>query len=117
MTDDYGERALRYGLASKEEIKDVLASDSRTVFVDVRSPPEILESSLKTRPYISAWCTMNDSSRLTELAPQLLPDKKIPIVVFCAIGGRSAGAQRALEALGYEKVLNGGGLKDLDYVV
>jgi rhodanese-related sulfurtransferase len=39
----------------------------------------------------------------------LPPDKKIPILVYCEVGGRSARAADALRRLGYTDVINGGG--------
>lgn len=44
---------------------------------------------------------------------KLLPYKSKPIVVFCAVGGRSAVAKQTLVYHGFKKVLNGGGYTDL----
>jgi phage shock protein E len=53
------------------------------------------------------------SSRMAEVAALVAGDKTRPIVVYCGSGGRAAKAKRALEAAGYSRVVNGGGLDDL----
>ena len=42
-----------------------------------------------------------------------LNDKTRPIVVYCASGVRSFKAKRQLQALGYSKVYNGGGINQV----
>ena len=73
-SDDFAVRAQQFGLASKEEVA-LAAEDPSTIFLDVRSPPEIEDASLTSRPCIEIWCTMDDTSRLLEEAEQLIPDK------------------------------------------
>ena len=73
-SDDFAVRAQQFGLASKEEVA-LAAEDASTVFLDVRSPPEIEDASLTSRPCVEIWCTMDDTSRLKEKAEQLMPDK------------------------------------------
>lgn len=73
-SDDFAIRARQFGLASKEEVA-LAAEDPSTVFLDVRSPPEIEDASLTNRPCVEIWCTMDDTSRLSEEAVQLIPDK------------------------------------------
>ena len=45
-------------------------------------------------------------------AEELIPDKATPIVVYCSAGKRSAQAQMALLALGYESVSNLGAMEN-----
>ena len=73
-SDDFAIRAQQFGLASKEEVA-LAPEDASTVFLDVRSPPEIKDASLTSRPCVEIWCSMNDTSRLLEEAEQLIPDK------------------------------------------
>ena len=73
-SDDFAVRAQQFGLASKEEVA-LAAEDASTVFLDVRSPPEIEDASLTNRRCVEIWCTMDDTSRLLEAAEQLIPDK------------------------------------------
>ena len=73
-SDDFAIRAQQFGLASREEVA-LAAEDPSTVFLDVRSPPEIEDASLASRPCVKIWCTMDDTSMLLEEAEQLIPDK------------------------------------------
>ena len=73
-SDDFAIRVQQFGLASKEEVA-LAAEDPSTVFLDVRSPPEIEDAPLTCRPCVKIWCTMDDTSRLLEEAEQLMPDK------------------------------------------
>ena len=73
-SDDFAIRAQQFGLASKEEVA-LAAEDPSTVFLDVRSPPEIEDAPLTSRPCVKIWCTMDDTSRLLEESEQLMPDK------------------------------------------
>uniref|UniRef100_A0A7S2EXN5 Rhodanese domain-containing protein n=1 Tax=Trieres chinensis TaxID=1514140 RepID=A0A7S2EXN5_TRICV len=113
---DYAERAQQWGMAPKDEIRTAVESDPKSVFVDVRSPQELEEATLKNRPFVHAHCTMSDTSNIMAKADEILPDKNATVVVFCAVGGRSSKAKAALESMGYTNVYNGGGLKDIDYL-
>lgn len=44
-----------------------------------------------------------------------LPDKEVPIVVYCHSGGRSAQAAKLLASLGYAKVYDMGGIMNWPY--
>jgi len=41
-------------------------------------------------------------------------DGKAPIIVFCRSGRRAGKAKEMLEGMGYTKVLNAGGLGDIE---
>lgn len=73
-SDDFAIRAEQFGLASKEEVA-LAAEDPSTVFLDVRSPPEIENAPLTGRACVQIWCTMDDTSRLIKEAEQKIPDK------------------------------------------
>eukprot|EP00566_Odontella_aurita_P025360 CAMPEP_0113560212 /NCGR_PEP_ID=MMETSP0015_2-20120614/19309_1 /TAXON_ID=2838 /ORGANISM="Odontella" /LENGTH=121 /DNA_ID=CAMNT_0000461899 /DNA_START=170 /DNA_END=535 /DNA_ORIENTATION=- /assembly_acc=CAM_ASM_000160 len=114
---DYDRRAGMFGMPTKDDLQSIVESDlDSVVFLDVRSPPELEDAALKVRKYKHCWCTMDDQSGLAERATELVPDKDATVVVFCAVGGRSSKAKTVLESMGYSKVYNGGGLKDLDYL-
>lgn len=72
--DDFAVRAGHFGLASKDDVV-LAAEDPSTVFLDVRSPPEIADAPFSGRPCVKIWCTMDDTSRLKMEAEQLMPDK------------------------------------------
>ena len=72
--------------------------------VDVRSPGEYLTGAYPGAVNIPV---QELDRRLSELP------RDRPIVVYCASGGRSAAAQRLLNARGFAQVINGGGLGDM----
>jgi rhodanese-related sulfurtransferase len=82
------------------------------VLVDSRNSDE-LEAKPRVMQAIHVPCRMTDDSDAIMHAAiekgSLPPDKKIPILVYCAVGGRSARAADALRRLGYMDVMNGGG--------
>ena len=80
-SDDFAIRAQQFGLASKEEVA-LAAEDPSTVFLDVRSPPEIEDTPLTSRPCVKIWCTMGDTSRLLKESEQLMPDKDGEFLVW-----------------------------------
>lgn len=47
------------------------------------------------------------------LIQKVCPDKSKHIVVFCASGMRSSSAKKTLSNLGYDNVINGGGIGSL----
>ena len=76
------------------------------VLVDVRTPEEIAEGALPGARFIGYEAI---AGRIAEVAP----DKDTPIVLYCRSGRRASIAQDSLEALGYTRVVNGGGYQDL----
>ena len=53
------------------------------------------------------------TEELVHLSSTLLPDKDLPIVVYCKSGNRARYAKLALEGQGYTHVLNAGGYDDI----
>lgn len=51
-------------------------------------------------------------SRILKEAEEVLPDKDVPIYVYCQTGARSARAGKLLELLGYGDVTDLGGITD-----
>ena len=78
--------------------------------VDVRTPGEFADEHLPGAINVPV-----DSLRehLAEIDKLVDGDKARPVVVYCAAGSRAAKAKVALEAVGYQRVVNGGGLDDL----
>lgn len=52
-------------------------------------------------------------TRLDEVAKLVANDKTKPIVVYCGTGKRAGKAKAELDAAGYSRVVNGGGLDDV----
>ncbi len=78
--------------------------------VDVRTPGEFAEEHLPGAINVPV-----DSLRehLAEIDKLVGGDKARPVVVYCAAGSRAAKAKGVLEEVGYQRVVNGGGLDDL----
>lgn len=55
--------------------------------------------------------------KLAQRAETVLPDKHVPLLVYCRSGRRSAEAVRRLEALGYDAVCDLGGILSWPYEV
>lgn len=77
------------------------------VFIDVRSPVEFTGGSISGAVNIP----VNQIQLITAHKPAI--HKQQPIVVFCASGMRSGVARRQLISMGYETVINGGGVSQL----
>lgn len=77
------------------------------VFIDVRSPLEFTGGSIAGAINIP----VNQIQLITSHKPAIY--KHQPIVVFCASGMRSGAARRQLISMGYETVINGGGISQL----
>lgn len=90
---------------AKAAITEISVADARqldtekTVFVDVREPPEwqggTIDSALCIPRGVLEW-KCSDEDKLT--------DKSVPIVVYCRSGGRSAFAAQTLQQLGFSNV-------------
>ena len=77
-----------------------------TLLIDVRSAGEFASGALPGAHNIS-------HEQIAEQISRLAPDKSAPIVLYCRSGRRSGLAQDALQALGYQQVINAGGIDSL----
>jgi phage shock protein E len=105
-------------VATRDEVREAL-SNPKTTVLDVRGVDEILKDGFFRTPnnqWVHAACTLEDCPLLSVAAHSLIRDKSAPILVYCAAGKRAAKAKELLESLGYQRVLNGGGLGDLSYL-
>lgn len=95
---------LAFGLTScsNPEIENI--NPEETVFVDVRTPEEFSSGSVDNAINIPV-------DELPDRISELQSDKQI--VVFCRSGSRSSRAKSILEDAGFKKVINGGGVNDL----
>ncbi len=80
--------------------------DNGTVFLDVREVAEFRAGHIPGGILLSR-------GELEDRIAEIVPDKNTPIVVYCAIGHRSAIAADTLQALGYRQVVSlKGGLQE-----
>lgn len=77
-----------------------------TLLIDVRSADEFASGALPGAHNIS-------HEQIAEQISRLAPDKSAPIVLYCRSGRRSGLAQDSLQALGYQQVINAGGIDSL----
>ena len=76
------------------------------IFIDVRSQGEVVGGTIDGAINIPL-------PEIGAKAEKALPKKATPIIVFCASGIRSGLAKKSLKSLGYEQVINGGGISSL----
>ena len=77
-----------------------------TLLIDVRSAEEFASGALSGAQNIS-------HEQIAAQISRVAPDKSKPIVLYCRSGRRSGLAQDALQALGYQQVVNAGGIDSL----
>lgn len=85
---------------SAQQLESLLASDKSVQLVDVRTPSEIRQ----TGKIAGAWEINYASPDFKESVKRL--DRKRPVVLYCASGGRSASAAAQLVQMGFTKVYN-----------
>ena len=80
------------------------------VVLDVRTTDEYAEGHLPSAVNVPVQAL---AQRMAEVDALVAGDKARPVVVYCTMGSRAAKAKQTLEAAGYSRVVNGGGLDDL----
>ena len=95
-----------YVSITMEEAKEIFAgSDSGYIILDVRTPDEFAEGHIPGAINIA-----NES--IVDKEPAELPDKKQVIYVYCRSGNRSKQAAGKLANMGYENIIEFGGIMD-----
>ena len=84
---------------SIQEVYRLLRSKEPPVLLDVREKEELALGYLKNSIFIPR-------ASLPEKVESLIPDKSLPIVVYCAAGVRSILAAKTLREMGYQQVLS-----------
>ncbi len=86
-----------------------LVEEEGAVLLDVRTPEEYAEGNVEGSVNIP-----HDQidAQLAEIEALTGGDKDKAIVVYCRSGGRAGKAKTALQAAGYTRVTNVGGMKD-----
>ena len=100
--------------APQEEILKAFQDPKATV-IDVRSPGEIT-TQVDAKNWINTPGTPFNCPMLEKEADQLLPDKKAPVILYCASGKRSQKAAQILKDQDYQQVFNAGGIGGLNYL-
>ncbi|MCK6570238.1 rhodanese-like domain-containing protein [Myxococcota bacterium] len=79
-----------------------LAREPDVLFLDVRTPGEFAGGHVEGALNIP----VGETARMAEAIGR----KDRPVVLYCAVGGRSAQAMAALRAQGFTRLANGGGV-------
>lgn len=80
------------------------------LLIDVRSPEEFAQGHLPDAHLLPVDEFAAGQARIADWAAG---DRSRPVVVYCASGRRATRAARMLREAGYQNVINGGGLSDL----
>ena len=99
--------AMTYEQISPQKAKERMDTKKDVVVLDVRTQEEYDSGHIK-----NAVCLPNEEI-INE--PDILPDKNQEILVYCRSGNRSKQAAQKLADMGYENVLEFGGILDWPY--
>ena len=86
----------------------VLSADEKvkTYWLDVRTTEEFNSGHIKGAIHIPYQKIGKEIEKITK-------DKNADIKVYCKVGGRAGVAKKTLEKMGYKKVTNAGGYKQI----
>ena len=100
-----GQSKAAYRRVSAEEAQQIMKNESGYQIVDVRTPEEYASGHIP-----NAICIPNES--IGKQPPAELSDKKQLLLIYCRSGRRSKEATNKLVELGYENVVDFGGIID-----
>lgn len=100
-----GQAKAAYRRVSAEEAQQIMKNESGYRIVDVRTPEEYASGHIP-----NAICIPNES--IGKEPPAELSDKKQLLLIYCRSGRRSKEAANKLVELGYENVVDFGGIID-----
>ena len=98
----------KYKKITPDEAKKIMDSGISHIVLDVRTLQEFNSGHIKGAVLIP-------HNELEKKAEKELPDKNILILVYCRSGSRSKVASHTLLRLGYNNVLDFGGINDWKY--
>lgn len=98
---------MTYKQITQQEAKEIMDTEKNMIILDVRTQEEYDSGHIK-----NALCLPNEEI-LNE--PKILPDKEQCILIYCRSGNRSRQAAQKLADMGYENILEFGGILDWPY--
>lgn len=98
---------MEYQQITAQEAKVIMEEETDICILDVRTQEEYDSGHIR-----AAVCLPNEE---ISGEPEELPDKKQKILVYCRSGNRSRQAAQKLADLGYEQILEFGGILDWSY--
>ena len=94
---------LGYKQITQQQAMEIMESETGYIILDVRRPDEFAEGHIP-----DAICLPNEEIGTVE--PEQLPDKQQLILVYCRSGNRSKQAAEKLASMGYESIMEFGGI-------
>ena len=104
------EEGSDYMNISQKKAKEMMENLEEFVLLDARSEEEFLEGHIP-----GAMVIPHDE--IEERAEAEIPEKDVPVFVYCRSGNRSKTASKALVDLGYSEVYEFGGIIDWPYEI
>lgn len=98
---------MTYQQITPQKAKEIMDTETDIMILDVRTLKEYASGHIK-----NAVCLPNEEIKNE---PEILPDKKQRILVYCRSGNRSKQAAQKLADMGYENILEFGGILDWPY--
>ncbi|MCL1792285.1 MAG: rhodanese-like domain-containing protein [Oscillospiraceae bacterium] len=95
-------------IISPQEAQKMMSETNPHILLDVRTPAEYGQVRIEGAKLIPA-------DELGRRASAELPDKNIPVLVYCHSGARASKAVELLTGMGYDNVLSFGGILDWPY--
>lgn len=100
---------IQYVKISPKDAKEIMDNEE-SIFLDVRTKDEYDQGHIEGAVLLPV-------DEISSKAEEVLKDKKAKILVYCRSGNRSATAAKALIKMGYENVLDFGGIIDWPYEI
>ena len=104
------EKGSVYMNINPEKAKEMMENSEEFVLLDVRSEEEFSEGHIPGAIVIP-------HDEIEERAEAEIPEKDVPVFVYCRSGNRSKTASKALVDLGYSEVYEFGGIIDWPYEI
>jgi len=93
---------------SAQEARKRMEQGGKYVLLDVRTPAEYKQVRIKGAKLLPV-------DELEKRASKELPDKTVPILIYCQSGARAATAAKILSRLGYTDAVSFGGIANWPY--
>ena len=81
------------------EFKQLIETKKNGVILDVRTPQEVAQGAIVGSVHMNFYAP-DFKEQLKTL------DKNAPVMVYCAVGGRSGSAMQVLNSMGFKEVYN-----------
>lgn len=100
---------IQYVKISPKDAKEIMDNEE-SIVLDVRTKDEYDQGHIEGAVLLPV-------DEISSKAEEVLKDKKAKILVYCRSGNRSATAAKTLIKMGYENVLDFGGIIDWPYEI